>query len=154
MRRAWPIIVGLSVLACKAKEAPRPADQPGETSQTQAPTVPTPEPRGGGAAIHAPERPQLDPAREFDEEREDRVWADATEKAIAAVAPELRDVSCRERQCRATLSAATEAELVALTNKLEQDDSLRSTDARNILLTETKRDGDKLAMTIYIRYDR
>jgi hypothetical protein len=155
MRSAWLIVVGISVLACKDKEAARPAEQPsapGEPTPASRPAAPTPDPTGG--AMHAPERPQLDPAREFDEEREDRAWADATEQAITAVAPELRDVTCRERQCRATLAAATEAELVALTNKLERDDALPSTEARNILLTEAKQDGGKVAMTIYIRYDR
>ncbi len=76
-------------------------------------------------------------------------WATATEKAIEAVAPTLTGVTCRRQQCRATLSASSEA---ALTEVMQKTESLRELDgATNVLFS---RDGDGLQVSVAIMFDR
>src|SRR5690606_35046200 len=152
MRLTWLIVVGLGVVSCKDKE-PTPAAKPAEAppAPVQAPTPPPPTPElPDPAAVRAPAPPTLDVASRFDGEREDKVWASATASAIRAVAPDLEEVACREHHCRAVLRAASEAELVEKAEKLQAEDSLRSTEAKNILLTAPDTDDSgKMSMTIY-----
>jgi hypothetical protein len=94
------------------------------------------------------------PGPDFDHQVEDKDWATNTERAIAAVAPELADVDCRQNQCRATVTAATEEELVAKAGKLSAEDGLRSTEARTVLMSAPETVNGKLTMKLYIQYDR
>lgn len=138
----WPIIVGISLLGCKDKEAPRP------------PPVAT---GSGVAAQAAPAVPRLDPGvagSAFDSEQEDKNWATSTEAAIKLAAPDLTDVDCKARQCRATLTASSEAELMAKADKLSDETNLRGTEAHSVLLTTPTTVNGKLSMQIYVRYDR
>lgn len=58
-------------------------------------------------------------------------------------------------QCRVTLTAASEAELVAATDKLSSDDSLHGIDGvQSIKLTQPESQGGKFAMKIYVRFNR
>ena len=78
-----------------------------------------------------------------------------TEQAIRAVAPQLHDVTCRYNQCRATLSARSEAELVTAVDKLQTPESLLGVqEAKSIKLTQPVKQDSGYAMTIYIRFDR
>jgi hypothetical protein len=155
MRAGWLIFLGISLLGCKDDRPAGPAAPaaPSGGSAATAP-VPTPAPREHAAPVTAPatDRPRL--AEQFSAETEDKVWADATEKAITAVAPQLSAVSCRASQCQATATAASVEELATLTDKLQEPDALPSTEAKNVLLTAPSTDGGKASMTIYIRYDR
>ena len=91
----------------------------------------------------------------FEAETRDATWASATEQAIHAVAPQLTDVTCRHAQCRVTLSAASEAELVAAVDQLQADDSLRSIEGvEQIMLTRPAEQGGTHAMQIYVRFSR
>jgi len=99
------------------------------------------------------DRPTLD--KEFADEAEDKAWADATEAAIHAVAPELSDVTCHRTQCQATLHGAGLPQIAMAVDKLESEDKLPSTGAKNVLLTAPENDADgKARMTIFIRYER
>lgn len=158
MRYGWLISVGISVVGCKDD---RPKSTPAATARPRAPVAappatapaPLPEPaRVAPVTAPATDRPRL--SEEFSAEAEDRVWADATEQAIEAVAPQLANVTCRRTQCQATIAAASPDELARLSDKIQDPDALPSTDAKHVLLTAPVTDGGKTSMTIYIRYDR
>jgi hypothetical protein len=141
MRGMWLIVVGIPALGCKGDEASRSVTT---TTPAAATSVPSTEPRQPGPA----------PVLEVQAETEDKLWADATEKSIRAVAPELGDVTCVQRQCRATVTASTQEELVAKVEALQAETSLRQLDARSVLLGAVEQQGGKPAMTIYVRFDR
>jgi hypothetical protein len=151
MRLACIFLVGIAAVGCKDK-------QPAPAAEHQPPAAPraTPEtPRSAALPQPTPPPPALDADKSFEAETRDAVWASATEQAIEAVAPQLTDVTCRRMQCRVTLTAASEAELVAATDKLEADDSLRGIEgAQHILLSRPEQEGGKYAMKIYVRFDR
>jgi hypothetical protein len=101
----------------------------------------------------ASDRPSLEKA--FDSEPEDKVWADATEAAIRAVAPELSDVTCHQAQCEATIHGLGLPQIAMAADKLEADDKLPATGAKNVLLTAPENGPDgKATMKIFIRYER
>lgn len=161
MYSAWPIIVGISLLGCKDKQPTKPAEQhsaaPAPSGATAgSATVPT-APPPSAPAISAPAIPRLDPtvaSAAFDAESEDKEWAANTERAIRAAVPDLTDIDCKQSQCRATLTAASEAELVSKADRLSEDDSLRGTKAKNVLLTAPTSANGTLSMKIYVTYDR
>lgn len=148
MRSPWLFLVGIAVLGCKDKPAEKPAEPASPAAKPAAPSTP----ESGRAATNAPAPPAL--AQDFDAEQEDAAWADAQEKTIRAVAPDVSDVTCRQQQCRVTLGAATMEELVARTEKLQREDSLRSTEAKSILLSAPETIDGKPSIKIYVRYDR
>lgn len=148
MRSSWLFLVGIAVLGCKDKPAEKPAEPASPAAKPAAPSTP----ESGRAATNAPAPPAL--AQDFDAEQEDAAWADAQEKTIRAVAPDVSDVTCRQQQCRVTLGAATMEELVARTEKLQREDSLRSTEAKSILLSAPETIDGKPSIKIYVRYDR
>jgi hypothetical protein len=141
-------LVGITVLAasaCKDKQSAKPPEAATPGSATSAPTQPQPR----------PEAPTLEADKLFDAETRDATWANSAEQSIEAVAPQLRDVTCRHMQCRATLTAASEAELMAATDKLEADDSLRAIDGlQSIKLTRPEQRDGKFAMRLYVRFNR
>jgi len=155
MRWTWLIAAGISLLGCKDEQrSPAPAPTPTPTVKADPTPAPTPT-AAPAAAPSAPATPRLDSEATFDEEVEDKDWAINTERAIKALAPELTNVDCKQRQCRATLTAATEAELVAKTDKLSNEDSLRGTPkAKHVLLSAPTTVDGKLTMQIYVQYDR
>ncbi len=81
---------------------------------------------------------------------EDRAWADATEQAIAATAPELENVACAGQACTALLAGDTDAALATKTAALQSDTSLRSAGALSITFgtPETKNGRPSLPVTI------
>ncbi len=153
------IAAGISLLGCKDEQrSPAPTQTAPSTATAPAKEPakePTPAP---SAATSAAPVPRLDPETigpTFDQEVEDKDWAVNTERAIKALAPELTDVDCKQSQCRATLTATNEAELVAKTDKLSEETSLRGTpNAKHVLLTAPKTVDGKLTMQIYVQYDR
>jgi hypothetical protein len=159
MRPAWLFLVGISLLGCKDKpaatQAPAPAASGSQQTAPAAPPATPPPPAEHAAPVTAPptDRPTLE--KTFDAETEDKAWADATEAAIRAVAPELEDVACRQTQCQAKVTGAGVAQVAMAVEKLEQPDKLPSTGAKNVLLTAPTTDGaGKASMAIFIRYDR
>jgi hypothetical protein len=158
MRFSWLVtlgitgITGLTGVGCKDKEAPRPGEKP----VVVPPGSGVAAPKATGVTA-APPTPRLDPtaaAATFDAEEEDKEWAATTEAAIKASSPELTDVDCKQRQCRATLSAATDVELARMADKLSGEDSVRGTGAENVLLTAPEPVNGKLSMKIYVTYER
>jgi hypothetical protein len=147
MRIQWCFLVGIAASGCK--------DPPAKAAD---PKPPTPEARP--AATAAPQAPALEPgtnqlAETFEAESVDAAWAGMVEKSIDVVAPELTDVTCKQMQCRATLTAASEQELMAATEKLQREDSLRGLDgAKSVLLSRSEPQSGKHVMTIYVRFDR
>jgi len=161
MRYGWLISVGISLVGCKDDRPATPspsAARPAAPVTASAPPVaaptpaPSPEPARAAVRAKANDPPRL--SEEFSAETEDKAWADATEKAINAVAPQLANVTCRQTQCQATLSGASTDELAKLTDVIQAPDVLPSTEAKNVLLTAPVTEGGKTSMTIYIRYDR
>lgn len=151
MRISWLFVVGIAAGACKDKgaaPAPKPAEQP-------VPAAPvTPDRPAGEPAPRAVPPPTLEAGSAFAAEQQDAAWASATEKAIAAVAPELTSIECRQSHCRATLTGASDPELVARTEKIQEPEGLPSTDAKSVLLSAPEVVDGKRVMTIYVRYDR
>lgn len=141
MRFGLLICVGISTLGCKDPGSGKPAAQGSAVA-----------PAGKTATPAAPTAPSLDTA--FNAEGEDKAWAEATTKEIQAVAPELKDVTCHQKQCRATLSAATQDELVAKTDKIQSEDSLRQLDARGVLLSSPEQKDGTYKLTLYVKFDR
>lgn len=141
MRLGWLIFVGISTLGCKDPGSGKPADH----GSAAAPGART-------ATPAAPKAPSLDQA--FDAESEDKAWAEQTVKEIQAVAPELKDVTCHQQQCRATLTAASQDELVAKTDKIQSEDSLRQLDARGVLLSSPEQKDGTYKLTLYVKFDR
>ncbi len=158
MRYGWLISVGISLVGCKDDRPatpPRPAIPAAASPARVAAPAPAPSPelaRVAPVTAPATDRPRL--SEEFSAESEDKAWADATEQAIKAVAPQLTNVTCHRTQCEATITAASPDELALLTDKIQEPDALPSTDAKNVLLTGASTDGGKTSMTIYIRYNR
>jgi hypothetical protein len=141
-------LVGIAAGACK-DEQPAKAPEPGPVANPDpANSAPTPpQPRA--------QAPTLEPDRLFDAETRDATWASSAEQSIDAVAPQLRDVTCRHMQCRATLTAATEAELMTATDKLQSDDSLRGIEGvQSIKLTQPEQRDGKLVMRLFVRFNR
>ncbi len=156
MRPRWLFLVGISLLGCKDK-------QPATPAPTPAPSSPSPQgsaqpaaaaPAEHSAPVTAPiDRPSLEKA--FEAEVEDKVWADATEAAIQAVAPELADVACRQSQCEATIHGLGLPQIAMAADKLESADKLPATGAKHVLLTAPENTPDgKAKMKIFIRYER
>lgn len=164
MYSAWPIIVGISLLGCKDKPPAKPAEQraaapapSGATAGSAAVPAPSPPSTPSAPATSAPPIPRLDPTvagAAFEAEAEDKDWAVNTERAIKAAVPDLTDIDCKQSQCRATLTATSEAELVTKADRLSEDDSLRGTNAKNVLLTAPTSANGTLSMKIYVTYDR
>ena len=136
----WLFVVVFVAVGCRDQASPKPTEQEPAGSATP------------GTTQHRPGIPALDQA--FATEEPDKAWAEATEQAVRAVAPELTDITCRQQQCRATLHGATEHELVTKAEQLQSEDSLRNLDARGVVLTAPEKHDGKLAMKIYVKFDR
>jgi hypothetical protein len=149
MRLTCLILVGIVTLGCKDKTSP-PGPAPARARPTpETPAAPPATPQ------RAPEAPTLETGASFDAETRDAAWASSAEQSIHAVAPQLTAVTCKRLQCRATLTAVNETEMMAAIDKLQADDSLRSIDdMQNIKLTQPQPQNGTLAMTLYIRFDR
>lgn len=155
MRLTCLFLVGIAAWGCKDKQPAKQATQAasgaasGADHATPAVTASQTQPQP------PPPAPTLEADPSFEAEQRDAAWAGATEQAIHAVAPQLTDVTCKRMQCRVTLTAASEAELVEATEKLQSDDSLKGLDgAEHILLTRPEqRDGTQV-MKVYVRFDR
>jgi len=141
MRLGLLICAGISTLGCKDPGSGKPAAQGSAIA-----------PVAKAATPAAPVAPSLD--KTFEAEDEDKAWAEATVKEIEAVAPELKDVACRQHQCRATLTAASQDELVAKTDKIQSEDSLRQLDARGVLLSSPEQKDGTYKLTLYVKFDR
>ena len=144
-------LVGIAVSGCKDKQPAKPAEPatPGVAQK------PTPAPAHTAEPQRPAEPPVLEPDQAFDAETRDAAWANSAEQSIEAVAPQLTDVTCKQMQCRVTLSAASEAELVDATEKLQREDSLRGLDGvQHMILTRAEQQGGTHAMKIYVRFDR
>jgi hypothetical protein len=150
MRLTCLFVVGIAALGCKDKTSPNTPPTPAAPARPGAtPAAPA------GPSPQAPEAPTLEADRSFDAEARDATWANATEQAVRAVAPQLAEVTCRQLQCRGTLAAASESDLMAAVDKLQADDSLHGLDGvKSIKLTKPEPQGGKVAMTIYVRFDR
>lgn len=156
MRPEWLFLVGISLLGCKDKQpaSPAPAPTPAAAPATgSAPAPAAPAEHAAPVTAMASDRPSLE--RAFESEPEDKVWADATEAAIRAVAPELSDVTCHQAQCQATLHGAGVAQVATAADQLESADKLPATGAKHVLLTAPENGSDGTStMTIFIRYER
>lgn len=148
MRLARLFVVGIMASACKDKQPAKPPEPAPVVTPGSAISTPTQPPPSAGA-------PTLDADKLFDAETRDATWANSAEQSIEAVAPQLTDVTCRHMQCRATLTAASEADLMAATDKLQADDSLRSIEGlQSIKLTQPEQRDGKFAMRLYVRFNR
>ena len=147
MRLTWLIVVGIAAVGCKDRQAAKSAEATAHATPGSGSTVAQPQPR--------PPAPTLPPDELFAGEGDDSVWGRWAEDEIHRVAPQLTEVACKHTVCRATVTATTEAELVAATEKLQTPESLMAArEAQSLKLTQpVARDG-KLAMTIYLRFDR
>jgi hypothetical protein len=159
MRSGWLILVGITALACKDEPAtPLPASSgPGSARSSslvvsaQAVSPPaTPDPK----RPNLPDEASVETTREFETEAEDLVWAGQQERSLKKLAPDLASVTCRQKQCRAVVTAATEEELVRRIDRLQQEDMLPSTNAANVLLTAPAKANGTSSVTIYVRYNR
>src|SRR5687768_948693 len=112
MRRVL-FLVGIAVAGCKDKQPAKPAEPAAPSAAQKL----TPVSGVSGAPARSPttepqqpaEPPALEPDQAFDAETRDAAWANSAEQSIEAVAPHLTDVTCKQMQCRVTLSAASEA---------------------------------------------
>src|SRR5688500_9803647 len=124
MRVVWVFVVGFAVLGCKDKDKqPSPAHKESAATETTQATAAPDRPSLAPGDPNKPavvDQPAADMARDFEAEAEDPAWAKATEKSIRAVAPELTDLECHGHQCRATVTAATEDELVQKVERLSR----------------------------------
>ena len=152
MRLTWLIVVGIATAGCKDKSpsgAAQSADRATAGSATpKTATGATPQPR--------PETPTLPADQLFAEESEDSQWAGRVEQTLRVSAPKLEGVDCKHTQCRATLAARTESELVDAIEKIPIDTALLMglDQPPSVKLTQpVQRDG-AFAMTFYIRFDR
>ena len=146
-------LVGITAFACKDKPAAKPADQTAPKPPTPAPAQPVPP--ASAPATSAAAAPAIEADKSFDDEQRDAAWAGSMEKQVHAVAPQLTDIACKRMQCRVTLTAQSEAELVAATDKLQASDSLPSIDGmQHILLTKPVESGGTYKMKLYVRFDR
>lgn len=151
MRLLCLFLVGISAFACKDKPAAKPADPGAARPPTPAGSAAVP----AAPAASAPAAPALDADKSFDDEQRDAAWAGSMEQQVHAVAPQLSEVACKRMQCRVTLTAQSEAELVAATDKLQASDSLPSIDGmQHILLTKPEQSGGTYKMKLYVRFDR
>ncbi|HTL33149.1 MAG TPA: hypothetical protein VL326_08490 [Kofleriaceae bacterium] len=143
MRRIGLILVGISALGCRDPGSGKP------TAGSAQATAPTPAPK----QITPDPTPALPAGSAAPAAAHDQAWKDAMAKTIKAVAPDLSDVKCGDIDCSATLTAATEEELVARAEKLQDEDSLRQLEARGVTLSApTKKDG-KASMTVRVLFD-
>jgi hypothetical protein len=152
MRLTCLILVGIAALGCKDKTTP-----PGPAPARARPTPEAPATSGGSGATaqRAPEAPTLETGASFDDETRDAAWAGSAEQSIHAVAPQLTDVTCKRMQCRATLTAANEHDMMAAVDNLQANDALPSIDGMTaIKLTQPEPQNGSLVMTLYVRFDR
>lgn len=143
MRWIWPIVVGISALGCKDPPS-KPAETRAEGTSTPAAAV------GGSAQARAHEGPTLPD----ETNSEDRAWADATAKAIAATAPDLENVTCAGQSCTATLAGDSEAVLATKSAALSADDSLRTTGAQSIKFGAPETKTGRVTLPVTILYER
>ena len=144
MRLTWLIVVGVAVVACKDRQAAKSADRsmratPGSGSSS-------------AAQQPSPPAPTLQANEVFDQEKtgQDPEWAAWATQAIHAVAPKL-ELECRHSACRSTLTAPSEAELVAETEQL-QAALMTVPEALSVKLSRP--DATKPAIVIYVLFDR
>lgn len=151
MRLTWVFVVGIAVVGCKDKQAAKSAEPAPKGTTTATPGSPT----SGAEAQPRPAAPTLPADELFAKETTDSEWAPGAERAVRAVAPELKDLACKHDQCRATVVATNETELMAAIDKLQTPESLLGVpEAKSIKLTQPVQSGTGYAMTIYIRFDR
>jgi len=151
MRLTWVFVVGIAALGCKDKQPAKSAEPAPNGTTPATPGSPTsqarPQPR--------PEAPTLPPDEIFATQATDSEWAPNAERAVRAVAPELKDLTCKRDQCRATVVATSEAELVGAVDRLQTPESLLGVpEAKSLKLTQPVKGDNGYAMTIYIRFDR
>lgn len=161
MRRAL-ILLALTALACRDKEAPK-------SSSSPAPAAPAA--KAGPAAVAsapsaAPDRPTLPTfgsgsglgsgtiADQFAADPIDPMWKSRTEgdlkRAFAKMKHPPVETECHTQLCRLTI-AGSETDLEASVDELQ---ALRE-QARSILLTAPVKDADgRLKLVAYLQYDR
>ncbi|HEX5058033.1 MAG TPA: hypothetical protein VFV99_01680 [Kofleriaceae bacterium] len=151
MRLLWVFVVGIAAFGCKDKQPAKSADPAPKGTTPTTPGSPT------SAAVSQPRSaaPTLPADELFAKESTDSEWAPGAERAVRAVAPELEDLACKHDQCRATVVATNETELMAAVDKLQTPESLLGVpEAKSIKLTQPVQSGNGYTMTIYIRFDR
>lgn len=108
------------LLGCRddAKPASNGAGSASPRSSGGARTRPQLDTKRPAAEIEAHEAAHAGPARDFDAEPEDPVWAKATAAEIKTWVPGV-DVRCKTRKCQAVIVAKTPEEAIAKTGQLE-----------------------------------
>ncbi len=137
----------LLLLACRDREAPKPAE-PGSkptVSHTQGarPELPAPGPTHTGP---------LAIADAFAAEAADPAWQATAERDIRARVPAASDVECHRTLCRITI-VGSEHDIAAAIDQMESEASLRGI-AKSVQLTAPEKHDGKLALRAYATFDR
>jgi hypothetical protein len=145
------ILLALTALACRNKDAPKPAPA--------APPAPT-----GSAAPTAAERPELPVYGSgaggsgaigdvFATQQVDPSWKAQTESTLRDRFAKMKhaptDVDCKTSLCRLTI-AGSEADVAASVDELQ---GLRDR-AQSLLLSTPVKEGDRVKVTAYLTFER
>ena len=165
MRRAL-ILLAVTALACRDKDAPKPPPPPPVAPVgSAAPAVPVATTTGGAATAAGP-RPELPAfgsgsglgsgsiADQFAADPIDPSWKSRTEgdlkRAYAKMKHPPGETECHTTLCRLTI-AGSETELEASVDELQ---ALRE-QAQSLLLTAPVKDGDgRMKLVAYLQYER
>jgi hypothetical protein len=156
MRRAL-ILLAVTALACRDKDAPKPA--------AAGSAAPTGSAAGSAVAVPgpAPARPELPAFGSaagsgtigdiFAAEQVDTSWKAKTESDLKSRFAKMKhaptDVDCKTSLCKLTI-AGSETDVEASVDELQ---ALRE-QAQSLLLTAPVRDGDHMKVTAYLQFDR
>jgi hypothetical protein len=151
MSRA-PILLVLTALACRDKDAPK-----------RAPVTTPPAPVAKGSAV-APERPELPEfggggggsgtiRDRFATQEVDATWKAQTEHELRGRFAKMKhapsEIDCKASLCRLTI-AGSESDVAVSIDELQ---GLRD-QARTLLLTTPVKDGDQFKLTAYLEFER
>lgn len=134
MRMTAVFLLGISTLGCKDKNVPK--EEPAATA---------PAPQNPPPKVATPETPKLQ-----EPTQDDPAWRKQMEADLPKVVPQLTNVKCEGKQCSASLTAANEQELTELTNKLEDEDTLKAIGAQHVVLSRPE--PEKPAVNVIVKF--
>jgi hypothetical protein len=146
----FAVLIGcvVSGFACKdpPSSSPAPARGSSTTSKGVAPSLPDEKPEAPHPHAGQDER-SIELDGQIAGEPEDASWAGPTARALRALVPGAKEVTCRTRTCRIVVVSATEKEIFAVVETLRPQ-------ADQVIAPSPQDQDGRLLARLYLVYER